>query len=186
MISLCCKILSHLHGPSIFNCKRLGFNILGQIIAKWLNMDILVFISGFIVVLYAGYSGLGLWLAQHVTSIEKGEEPLIDENGLSIMDHMPKTHIDLIKHYYLGARGMVWRISFLCLIGAVVALILQSKVGVYLFGVGLAVDCALFLTYDGRRAFLADAEKAELQFDAIQYLALLMAFMILFIQNIKP
>lgn len=148
-------------------------------------MDILVFISSFIVVLYAGYSGLGLWLAQQVSAIEKGEEPLTDENGLSIMDHMPKTHVDLIKHYCLGYRGIIWRISFLCLISGVIAILLQSKIGVYLFGIALAVDCALFLTYDERRAYLANAEKAELQFDAIQYGALLLAFIILFFQNYR-
>lgn len=146
-------------------------------------MDTLVFISGFIVVLYAGYSGLGLWLAQHVTSVEKGEEPIRDEFGLSIMDHMPKTHIDLIKHYYLGLRGIIWRISFLCLVAAVIALFLQSQIGVYFFGFALAVDCALFLTYNERREFLAEAETAELQFDAVQYMSLLLAFIVLFSKN---
>lgn len=149
-------------------------------------MDILVFISSFIVVLYAGYSGLGLWLAQHVNAIEKGEEPVRDEFGLSIMDHMPKTHIDLIKHYYLGLRGIIWRAAFVCLIVAVIAIMLQSKLGVYLFGLALAVDCVLFLTYDARREFLANADKAELQFDAIQYAALLMAFIILYLHSQSP
>lgn len=142
-------------------------------------MGTLVLISGVIVALYTAYSALGLWMAQHIIAVENGDDPMRDDDGLTIIDHLPIAHLNLIKHYYVGIRGIIWRISFVCLLASVAALVMNSQFAVYLFGLALAVDCALFLTYQNREEFLAEADLVELLFDAAQYAVLLGAFLLL-------
>ncbi len=142
-------------------------------------MGLIVGISGVIIALYAVYSGIALWMAQHVGAIERGEEPMRDEDGLTIFDHLPKAHIEIMRHYYTGARGVISRIAFLCLIASVVAIITQNEIAVYLFGIALGMDCLLFLTYEKRREFLTETTIAERMFDGFQYALLLCAFLIL-------
>lgn len=142
-------------------------------------MEILVGISGLLLAFYTLYSGLGLWMAAQVQYIEQGHEPMRDEDGLTILDHMPKAHVEVMKHYYLGARGFLSRLSFFSLIAALGALFVSSKLVVFLFGIGLGLDCLLFLTYENRAKFLTETSAAERNFDAMQYAMLLAAFLIL-------
>ena len=147
-------------------------------------MGVLIGIAGLIVVLYTIYNGLGLWVAQHIAAIEKGEEPMVDDDGLSIYDQLPPTHIEIMKYYSAGYKGIAWRISFLCLIGAVIALIAQSPLAIYLYGLTLGLDCLLFITYDKKAEFLQNTSEAERLFDVFQYSLLLAAFMVLVWQHL--
>ncbi|KAF0183819.1 MAG: hypothetical protein FD163_2013 [Hyphomonadaceae bacterium] len=146
-------------------------------------MEILVGISGLLIALYALYSGLGLWMSAQVQYIEQGNEPMRDEDGLTILDHMPKAHIEIMKHYYLGVRGFLSRLSFISLLAALAALLVSSKFVVFLFGIGLGIDCLLFLTYENRAKFLSETSPAERHFDAMQYALLLAAFLVLAFDN---
>ncbi|KAF0109772.1 MAG: 2-oxoglutarate dehydrogenase E2 component (dihydrolipoamide succinyltransferase) [Hyphomonadaceae bacterium] len=132
-------------------------------------LEILVGVSGLLIALYALYSGLGLWMSAQVQYIEQGNEPMRDEDGLTILDHMPKAHIEIMKHYYLGVRGFLSRLSFISLLAALAALLVSSKFVVFLFGIGLGIDCLLFLTYENRAKFLSETSPAERHFDAMQY-----------------
>lgn len=142
-------------------------------------MEIMVGISGFIIAIYALYCGLGLWMSQQVQQIARGEEPMRDDDGLTILDHMPKAHIEIMKHYYLGPRGVLSRLGFLSLIASLGALMANSDLSVYLFGLGLGIDCALFISYENQKSFLAQTTPSERLFDFFQYSMLLAAFAIL-------
>jgi hypothetical protein len=142
-------------------------------------MGVFIAFSGLIITLYTVYCGLGLWMAQQFMAIERGEEALMDEDGQTILDQLPSSHIDMMKHYYNGVPGIMWRTAFLCLIGAVGGLIIGLPYSVHLFGLALGLDCLLFLTYEKRAQFLAQTSVAERMFDAAQYAALLAAFLIL-------
>lgn len=142
-------------------------------------MGLIIGISGVIIALYAVYSGIALWMAQHVGAIERGEEPMRDEDGLTIFDHLPAAHIEIMRHYYTGTRGVISRMAFLCLIASLVAIITQNQIAVYLFGIALGMDCLLFLTYEKRNEFLSETTIAERLFDGLQYALLLGAFLVL-------
>lgn len=131
------------------------------------------------IVLYTLYCGLGLWMARHVEAIERGEEPMRDEDGLTILDHLPKAHIEIMQHYYSGARGIIWRIAFLCLIGSLIAVMANAPYSIHLFALALGLDCMLFLTYEKRNEFMAQTSLAERLFDFLQYSALFAALLIL-------
>lgn len=149
-------------------------------------MSTLFGISGIIIALYTIYCGLGLWLAKQVCALERGEEPFFDDDGLSIYDHLPKSHIELVKHYYVGTSGTVWKIAFISLISSLFAMVFWPQYSVYLFGLALGIDCLIFITYEKRNEFLSQTSKAERVFDAVQYAILLIVFAILAIQRYNP
>lgn len=142
-------------------------------------MGVFVAFSGLVIALYAIYCGLGLWMAQHVMAVERGEEALMDEDGETLLDQLPSTHIEMMKHYYNGVPGMLWRVAFLCLIVSIVGLFVGLPYAVHLFGIALGLDCILFLTYEKKNQFLAQTSYAERLFDGMQYGALLIAFLVL-------
>ena len=142
-------------------------------------MSVLVSFAWLMVVLYTLYCGLGLWMAQHVAAIERGEEPMQDEDGFTILDHLPKAHIEIMQHYYSGMRGILWRVAFLCLVCSLFAVMASAPYSVHLFALALGIDCILFITYEKKQEFLAQTSVAERMFDFFQYSALLAALMIL-------
>jgi|APTNR8051073442_1049403.scaffolds.fasta_scaffold03516_4 hypothetical protein len=148
-------------------------------------MEVLVGISGLFLLLYTFYSGLGLWMSAQVQHIEQGKEPMRDEDGLTILDHMPKAHVEIIRHNGLGWRGFLSRLSFISLLASLVALFISPKLVVFLFGIGLGLDCLLLLTYENRNSFLRETTIAERNFDAIQYTCLLAAFIVLALDSIS-
>ncbi len=144
-----------------------------------INMGVLEAIAGLIIGLYAIYCGLGLWMAQHVMAVERGEEAFMDEDGQTILDQLPSAHIEMMKHYYNGVPGIVWRFAFLCLVASIGGLLFKLPYAVHLYAIALGLDCLLFLTYEKKNQFLAQTSYAERMFDAVQYLALLAALAIL-------
>ncbi len=142
-------------------------------------MSVLVGLAGLVIALYTIYNGLGLWMARHVTALERGEEPMVDEDGLTIYDHLPPSHLEMMKYYSIGYKGVLWHLAFLCLIASIGALIAQSQYAIYLYGIALGLDCLIFITYDKKAEFLANTSEAERMFDIFQYSVLLGAFLIL-------
>ncbi|MCA0372081.1 MAG: hypothetical protein LCH83_04460 [Proteobacteria bacterium] len=144
-----------------------------------IDMGVLEAIAGLIIGLYAIYCGLGLWMAQHVMAVERGEEALVDEDGQTILDQLPSAHIEMMKHYYNGIPGIIWRFAFLCLVASIGCLIMNMQYAVHLFAIALGLDCLLFLTYEKKEQFLSQTSYVERLFDGVQYIALLAALVIL-------
>lgn len=157
----------------------MGHCFLGLLHHFGIIMGVFVGIAGLIIALYAIYCGLGLWMAQHVMAVERGEEALMDEDGQTILDQLPSAHIEMMKHYYNGMPGIIWRFAFLCLVASIGCLLMNLPYAVHLFAIALGLDCLLFITYEKKEQFLSQTSYAERLFDGVQYLALLAALAIL-------
>jgi hypothetical protein len=138
-------------------------------------MGLLIAAAALVVLAYAVSSALGLWLAgQAMRAAALGQPP---DPPLS---EAPAHHRALLADYALGWRGHAWRVSFACLVTTLLGMVLGAPLVPYAFGLALAIDSWLFLTYPGRQAFMAATSPEERLFDAAQCCVLLAAFGILF------
>jgi ABC-type branched-subunit amino acid transport system permease subunit len=131
--------------------------------------------AGLIVLAYAISSAIGLWLAAHAmraAALGLPPDPPLSE--------APAHHRAMLIDYAAGNRGRAWRVSFACLVVCLVGLLMGSPIAAWAFGVALAIDCWLFLSYPNRQAFLAAVTPGERAFDIVQCVALLIAFAVLF------
>lgn len=147
-------------------------------------MNILLGISGIIIALYTLYCALGMWIGHQIIASENGKAAPLDDDGLGITDHLPKTHIDFIKYYYQGKSGLAWKIGFSCLLISLGLLLTSNPFAVYFLGATIIIDCVLFIFYPNLKEFLKESTKTERVFDAVQYSFLFLAFAVIAIKQL--
>jgi hypothetical protein len=143
-------------------------------------MGFFLTIAGIIIVVYAISSVVGLWLCYQVMDA-LAEDDILPEPLQEAPDH----HIDMLANYARGWRRHAWAVSIVALFTAMIALATGSPLAFYAFGISLAIDNLLFVTYDELPEFLAQTNLQERLIDVAQGVAVLAALALLMWINLR-
>ena len=142
-------------------------------------MNILLTISGVIVLFYTFSSVVGLWLSHKIM------DATADGNVVAeALEGAPAHHVELMANYARGWRRHAWQASIFALFTTLIAIVINSPLAFWALGTAIIIDSTLFISYAGIGAFLAKTDARERLIDVFQSLALLAALAILYWVNI--
>jgi hypothetical protein len=138
-------------------------------------MGILLTAAGIVILLYTFSSVVGLWLSYQIMDAQAGGEAIPE-----LLEDADDHHIELMASYALRWRRHAWAAAIVALFTTLLALLSQSQLAFWAFGIALIIDVGLFLSYSGLKGFLDRTSLSERLVDSAQSVALLGTFALLF------